>query len=283
MPVTPTTPASPWPRASQHQISVWRKLTTKKGRREAKQALVEGVRQVSEALASGWGVQAILVSDDPQGHAAYKRLDRAPKSGQVPTFALPPRAFATLTDTVHAPGIAACLSWSLPSFNAQSGDHAALKRVLICDRIADPGNVGTLIRTAAALGLDGVILCAGTVELANPKTLRSAAGAYFHIPVFEEIKPATIGSWCTKNAVQLLVADAHRGEPLATGAPAERWALVVGAETIPLDPYWETVPVTWIRLPLQRQVESLNAAVAGAIIMDRLTRGTKDAAGGRRR
>jgi len=234
-------------------------------------------------MASGWAVQAILVSDDPHGHAAHQRLDRSPKSGQIPTFSLPPRAFATLTDTVHAPGIAACLGWTAPTFNAQSGDHASLKRVLICDRIADPGNVGTLIRTAAALGLDAVILCAGTVELANPKTLRSAAGAFFHIPVFEEIKPAVVGAWCTKNGVKLLVADAHRGEALSVVGVAERWALVVGAETIPLDPYWESVPVSWIRLPLQRHVESLNAAVAGAIIMDRLCRGGEAVAARSRR
>jgi len=260
-------------RASIRQISDWRKLLTKKGRREAGQVLLEGVRLVGEAIASDVGVKAVVVSDDDHGRQSMRKLLTTAPRRAVPIFAVPPRDFEKLTDTVNASGVACVIRWEQRRFNPNEAVRN-LQRTLICDRIADPGNLGTLIRTAAGLGLDAVFLLPETAELSNPKTLRAAAGAFFHIPVYEDVAPQAIMSWARHANISMLVADAHRGEPIVSAAP-KHWALVVGGETIQLDKAWESSVSRWISLPLHRGVESLNAAVAGAIIMDRLCRGSE--------
>lgn len=258
------------PRASARQLSAWRKLGTKKGRREAGQFLLEGVRTIAEAVASESTVSAIVVADDNHGHEAWKRVSPGVSKRRISAFLVSPRDMEKLTGTVHAAGIACALAWK-PLLFDQAAASTNLRRVLICDRVADPGNLGTLIRTAAGLGLDAVFLLPETAELTNPKTLRAAAGAFLHIPVYEDAAIESIKAWARRAEVPIIVADAHRGDP-SLPKVSRRWALVVGGETIPLDKVWEKAASHWIAMPLQRGVESLNAAIAGAIIMDRLCR-----------
>ncbi|HWO57980.1 MAG TPA: RNA methyltransferase [bacterium] len=265
--VNPPTPALTLTRPSARQLTAWRKLLTKKGRREAGEVLIEGARLVGEALAAGADVTALVIADDEQGRAALRKLAEQHRLTAQAIYTAAPREFAKLTDTVHAAGIACVIKWRAPRFDAARRD---LARTLVCDRISDPGNLGTLVRTAAGLGLDAVILLAGTAELANPKTLRAAMGAVYHIPVFVDAAAPEVIDWAAQAGVTLFVADAHGGREPET-APA-RWALVIGSETIPLDPAWAAAGVARISLPLHRGVESFNAAIAGAILMDRLCR-----------
>lgn len=255
-------------RASARQLAEWRKLTTKKGRREASQLLLEGGRLVAEAIASDFHVPAVIIADDERGHGAWRKLLPTATKKKIVAFHLTPADFDKLTDTVHSAGIGCVIDWTPPQFEVakQSGK---LRRSLVCDRISDPGNLGTLIRTAAGLGLDAVFLLPDTAELTNPKTVRAAAGALFHIPVYEEVAPEIVMGWAKRESIAVIVADAHRGQP-SVSLTSGKWALVVGGETIPLDRTWENTASHWISLPLQRGVESLNAAIAGAIIMDRL-------------
>lgn len=257
-------------RASVRQLSDWRKLSTKKGRREAKQLLLEGARLVAEAVASSTHVTAVIIADDERGHDAWRKLMPGAIKRNIVAFRLSSTDFDKLTDTVNSAGIGCVVDWTPAAFELmkQSGK---LRRALVCDRISDPGNLGTLIRTAAGLGLDAVFLLPETAELTNPKTVRAAAGALFNIPVYEDVSTDVIMSWAKREAIAVIVADAHRGQaslPLTSA----KWALVVGGETIPLDKTWEDAASHWISLPLQRGVESLNVAIAGAIVMDRLCR-----------
>lgn len=277
--MAPTTFLSPVPektsdptpiRASNRQLTGWRKLSTKKGRREANEVILEGSRVVAEALAADVSVQAVLIVDEGHGHAEFRKLRPAIVRKSVAVYAVPARDFENLTDTVHAAGIACVIRWSPRPFDIREASRRH-NRLLFCDRVSDPGNLGTLIRTAAGLGLDAVCLSPGTVELTNPKTLRATAGAIFRLPVYEGVAASAVLSWAKETSSALLIADAHQGESELAQTPA-RWALVIGGETIPLDEVWRSSGARWITLPLQRGVESLNAAVAGAILMDRLCR-----------
>jgi TrmH family RNA methyltransferase len=257
-------------RASARQLSEWRKLSTKKGRRESGQLLLEGARLVSEAVASSFMVPAVVISDDERGHTAWRKLSSSATKRSIPAFVVASTEFEKLADTVHAAGIGCILEWKSPTFEPAKA-ATTLKRVLVCDRIADPGNLGTLIRTAAAFGLDAVILLPETAELTNPKTVRAAAGALFHIPVYDEVPATVVATWAQRANVPVIVADAHRGNP-AVPSVGGRWALVIGGETLPLDRAWDKSASHWLSLPLERGVESLNAGIAGAVIMDRLCR-----------
>lgn len=231
---------------------------------------MEGARLVAEALASNFTVPAVVISDDERGHAAWRKLAPAATRKSISAFVASPTEFEKLADTVHAAGIGCILHWKPPSFDPASA-AATMKRVLVCDRIADPGNLGTLIRTAAAFGLDAVILLPETAELTNPKTVRAAAGAIFHIPVFDDVSASAVATWSQRTNIPVVVADAHRGDPTIPFVGG-RWALVIGGETLPLDKTWDRAATQWVSLPLERNVESLNAGIAGAVIMDRLCR-----------
>jgi TrmH family RNA methyltransferase len=147
------------------------------------------------------------------------------------------------------------------------------RRLLFCDRIRDPGNMGTLIRAAAGLGVEAVLTHPQAVELTNPKTVRASAGAIFRLPVYGGVPAGEVAAWCNRSKLPILIADAHRGRVLRSVRERRGWLLIVGGETLPLDPAWEEVPAQRIRLALDRGVESLNAAVAGSILIDRLCRG----------
>ncbi len=233
--------------------------------------IIEGARLVAEAIAAKLTIEAIVFSDNERGHTAWRALASGRPRGSLTAFAVPEREFDRLTDTVHAAGIACVVEWAARQFDSGLTEKS-WRRTLVCDRVSDPGNVGTLIRTAAALGLDAVFLTPGTAELSNPKTIRAAAGAAFQIPVFEHAAPASLLDWSRRAKQTIVVADAHRGK----SAPRQysSWMLVIGGETLPLDSAWDKAETQWISLPLKRGVESLNAAVAGAIIMDRLFRAT---------
>jgi TrmH family RNA methyltransferase len=261
-----------WPVASQRRLAEWRKLTTKKGRDQTGMLLIEGVRLVGDALRSGQSVTALLVADDEQGVTAIDHLAAVVSRPAVELLRLPRREFDRLANTVHAAGIAALLHWQPPALITGQGPSVADRRVLIGDHLADPGNLGTLIRTAAGLGVDRVIITSGSVELTNPKTVRAAAGALFRIPIHGDIPAAQAAAWCEEHRLSILVADAHRGSTLGARHLWPRWALVVGGETIPHDPIWTSVAAGRVHIPLRHGVESLNAALAGAILIDRLCR-----------
>ena len=266
---------STWPVASQRRLAMWRKLATKKGRKQTGQILVEGERLVGEALSSNCEVQHILVADDPQGQAAARRLRLTVPLRSQKTLTVARRAFDQLTDTRHAAGVAAIVAWRPWPFASLSDAKTRIDRILVCDRISDPGNLGTLIRTAAGLGVEAVILHPQAAELTNPKTIRATAGAVFRIPVYENVTPEHAALWLRRDRLTVLIADAHVGDEPESKTKLRRWALVIGGETHPLDPEWERFAARRVRVPLRAGVESLNAAIAGAILIDRLSRSTK--------
>jgi len=139
-------------------------------------------------------------------------------------------------------------------------DIFSLKTVLILDRIADPGNLGTLLRTAYALGWDGTAMLPGTVDLFNDKAIRAAQGATFRLP-YAALEPESFGSW--KGA--FYVADMD-GAPLSELKLDSPRALILGNEGQGISPWAEKLG-TKVRIPMRPGAESLNVAAAGAILL----------------
>ncbi len=267
---------STWPRASKGRLTAWRKLKTRKGRRESGQLVVEGVRLVTEALQSGCRVDVLIAADDAAGHGSATRVISGAGDWDGQVVRVASQEMRAVTDTVHTSGIAAVISWRANEWD----DAAPLKanRILFCDAISDPGNLGTLIRTAAGLGLDAVIVGPDSVEPSNPKTARASAGAIFRIPVIRARSVADFLEWSLSEDYPIFIADAGHGAAEIGDRQdiAGRWILVIGGETTGLSSEWDVPEVQRVRIPMGHQVESLNAAVAGAILMDRLSgRGVK--------
>lgn len=141
--------------------------------------------------------------------------------------------------------------------------------LLVLDRIQDPGNAGTLIRTAYAFGLDGVLLSEGCADLYNPKTIQSSQGALFHIPCISTPLPETLLRLKADGTCILAAALHQNSVPLRSLTSPEQYALMIGNEGQGLSEELLQLADQTVHIEMQA-FESLNAAIAGAILMYRL-------------
>jgi TrmH family RNA methyltransferase len=141
------------------------------------------------------------------------------------------------------------------------------KRLVVLDAVQDPGNVGTLIRAADALGASAVVVLPGTADPWSPKCVRAAAGASFRLPVVDaSVRELT--DWCRSRGVPLLAAAAS-GDPAPRAAAARDVAVVLGNEGAGVSEAVRAVCDGSVAIPQRGPADSLNVATAGAILMDR--------------
>ena len=237
-----------------------RRLLARKGREDAEEFLAEGAQAVREALRRPGTVEALIV-DDPARHAelvALAPLDRV--------FRAHPSDIAELSDTVTTQGVFAVCR----QFAARLDDITEVRLAVICAQIRDPGNAGTVIRCADAFGADIVILTKGSVEVFNPKTVRSSVGSVFHIPVVGGVALEDAVAWVRSRGCQVLAADGD-GVPLhalaASGALTANTAWIMGNEAWGLPAGDAALADQVIAVPMWGQAESLNLSTAAAICL----------------
>ncbi len=238
------------------RVAAWRSLQDRKGRREQDAFLVEGARMVREALASDFEVRALLVREgfDPS----------FPLPAGVPAWSLPDHVFASVSDTRTPQGIAAVLSRRVRPLSGS--------RFVALDTVQDPGNVGTIIRTADAAGLDGVILSPDCADLFSPKVLRSTMGSVFRMTfAFPPDLPSFLRSFRGRGFSVL--SSQLDGDPFYDRREvAPRWILVIGNEGNGVSGPVMAEATHRLCLPMRGGAESLNAAIAAGIMMYDLCR-----------
>jgi RNA methyltransferase, TrmH family len=245
-----------------------RALKTRKNREESGRFLAEGVRLVEDLVASTlsipWVVTASSLEDSERGRALIEALDRR----AIPRRHVPDRDFQALAATEVPQGVIAVAvtpDAALPTTSPADPPSA----VLLLDAVQDPGNFGTLVRSAEALGALAVVALPGTVDPWNPKAVRSAAGASFRVPILQQ-------SWAEardelRGLGYVLLGAAAEGDPLPEPAP-RRSALIVGNEGAGLSPEVKRGVDRLVGIPLRGRAESLNVAAAAAILLFQLTR-----------
>lgn len=245
-------------------ITLARDLRRRKGRERTGCFVAEGVRTVEELLRSPLAVQGVVVSpqigSSPRGAALRTLL--AERSVQV--IEVDDKEFATAADTESPQGVLAIAGIPKRSWSTVPVTDAV--RVLVLDAVQDPGNVGTMLRTAAALGVTATAAMPGTVDLWNAKVVRSAMGAHFTHPAFATTWE-DLDQWRARQRVSLWGADAH-GSALPSG-PMDmppRLGLAVGNEGSGLTAEARDRIDRSVALPLM-DVESLNVAVAAGILL----------------
>jgi TrmH family RNA methyltransferase len=248
--------------AQNARLKLVRALTGRpKERREAGAFIAEGVRLVEEALAAGWAFRFVLYTESisVRGSALVKNL----RSRGVEVEEVNPSLLNALSDTGNCQGILAVLE--LPSTTLEP---ASFDLVLIADQIRDPGNLGTLLRTAAAAGVQAVLLPPETTDPFAPKVVRSGMGAHFLLPIlcldWNEIQSRTAG-------LQILLADMEGRSCWATDL-RKPLALIVGGEAEGASQQARALATGAISIPMAGKVESLNAGVAGAILLFEIVR-----------
>lgn len=248
-------------------------LASAKEREKSGLFLVEGVRAVSEALAANHLPRVCLYATAPlertkEGRALLGKLDRLMHNPSAGIMEATERAVEAAGDTVHTQGIVA--AFDIPRRQvAQLGSPTPL--AVVCDDIQDPGNLGTILRTAEAAGAGGVWLTGGCADVFSPKVVRSAMGAHFRLPLFPDRSWEQIGAelrGCGVGPIYAAEAEAR------TSYDAVDWtlpaALIVSNEARGLSP--EAVAFAGergelISIPMQGGTESLNAAMACAVIL----------------
>jgi TrmH family RNA methyltransferase len=248
-----------------------RDLHRRRGRERRGLALAEGVRLVEEALAAELPLRGAAISPGLEATTRGRALKSALERRAVRLEAVSEGELADLADTEHPQGVVAVVEpprWRLGDVPVGPGHP-----VLVLDGVQDPGNVGTILRSALGLGAAGVIALKGTAELASPKVLRGSMGALFRLPaVAADLESAL--DWARERGVELWVAAAD-GEPLEPGGARDHpgpVGLVLGNEGAGVSPALEAAARRRVAIRLAPGAESLNVAVAAAILLREVAR-----------
>lgn len=235
-----------------------RKLADKKYRRQTGNFVAEGERLVADAVRYGADIETIFVKES----LADKFLGTYPQATVVAD-----KAFATISDTVNSQGIVAVCHV------AQSELQPCMGNCLVLDGLQDPGNVGTLLRTAAATGFD-CVYAANSVDLYSPKVLRSAMGAHFCLTTQQTDDLARLYDMLAPTH-EIVCADMG-GNNVYEESFVKPVALVVGNEGNGLSELSRARAAKTVSLPMTNKFESLNAAVAGSVLMYHIVYGCKN-------
>lgn len=227
---------------------------------------IEGLRIVEEAIRSGLRFRAVFVRESAQDRA--ERL--LPQIGaHVETLLLPDKLFDTAVPTESPQGVAALVRYKQFSLD-DILERLQVGPVLVIVGLQDPGNLGTILRSAEALGSAGIVLAEGTVSPFNAKVIRGSAGSIFRLPIV--ITRASGGSEAllTKlrtQSVRLLATSSRKGTPIGQANLAVPAAIFVGNEGSGLPRNLLAAVDETIAIPHSPQVESLNAGVAASIVL----------------
>jgi RNA methyltransferase, TrmH family len=243
---------------------------------------IEGEHLLAEALRSGLRLRTVFLRTDPDRRdASLRMIERLELPAPVPIVSLNPAVFASAVDTESPQGIAALIEpprFSLAEALGESSEpdtstagHARRAPLAILTAaLQDPGNFGSLVRSAEAFGASGIIALPGTVDVWNNKALRASAGSAFRVPVVQE-KSASAFAALAERRIPILAAVPASGHPDAIPCSAydltRPAALLIGNEGSGLSHDLLDRCDARIAIPMPGPVESLNAAVAASILL----------------
>jgi TrmH family RNA methyltransferase len=234
-----------------------------KTRREAEAFVVEGIRLGEEALASGWLPTGAFYTQDlnQRGEEILNQL----RKQNVPIEEVAPHVMKAASDTQSSQG----LLMVIPIRTLPIPDP--LDFVLIVDQVRDPGNLGTLLRSATAAGVQAVFLGEESVDAFSPKVVRGAMGAHFRLPI-QALNYEDILSQCERHNLKILVSAAGKGAAYTEEDLTRPIAIVVGGEAKGARPALIEKAEGFMHIPMPGGGESLNAGVAGSVVLFEVVR-----------
>jgi RNA methyltransferase, TrmH family len=245
---------------SNARIRAFAGLARARTRREQGRHLVEGPNAVAEALAAGV-VDEVFCTDEGVAAAV---------PDVVAVTLVDDAVLAKLADAVTPQGIVAVAR----SRTAPLAEVVGAGVLVVLDRVADPGNAGTIVRSADALGARAVVLTSGSVDVFGPKAVRAAVGSTYHLPLVTGVDLTEVAAACAARSQRIVGLDAGGDELLsAMAALTGPVALVLGNEAHGLDAATAELLDTTVAIPLHPRAESLNVAAAAAIAIHAAVRG----------
>lgn len=233
------------------QVKNWSKLKLKKYRVKTGLFLVEGEHLIMEAHKSNWEIEEIIFRD---GTSIPSFAD------EYPSTTVAENVFQHITDTKTPQGIAAVVK--IKDQNWPTNVNSAL----LIDSVQDPGNLGTMIRTADAVGFDAVVIGNNSVDIYNEKVIRSTQGSLFHLPIFQQNLTATIPSLQAEN-FSVWATSLENARSYKEVKVTDKMALLVGNEGNGVDHTLIDLADYNVIIPILGKAESLNVSVAAGILM----------------
>ncbi|MGF3115041.1 TrmH family RNA methyltransferase [Facklamia sp. P13064] len=243
------------------RIKDYRKLHLAKNRKKTETYLIEGEHLIEEAITYQAAIEVVLMT--PSYHENHIQTIEQIKQAQIEVLILSEEVMKTVALTQHTQGVMAVIKKKESNLAKKNinGSH-----YLLCDGVQDPGNLGTMIRTADAAGFDGVFLAEGCVDLYNDKVIRASQGSLWHLPIYEAsnaqifkaIQASELPLYCT--AVNQEAEDYRK-------LIANHCVLVLGNEGQGVGPFWMEKADKSVFIPMPGKAESLNVSIAAGILM----------------
>jgi TrmH family RNA methyltransferase len=245
---------------SNASLKQWKKLHTRKEREKTGTFLLEGPHLIEEAISSGAKLQHVIIEEN------FEIKDEWLKE-KFTLWTVPAKLMKQLSETEKPQGIVAVCEMvnELEAPIQQNG------RYLLIDGVQDPGNLGTIVRTADSAGLDGVFLGEGTADLYNGKTVRSTQGSLFHLPVIKADLNEVITA-CREEKVPVLSTSLQNAVDMREAPDMNGFALIVGNEGQGVQQSLQDESDMNVKIPIFGQAESLNVSVATGILLYELQR-----------
>lgn len=239
-------------------IKKWKKLHTTKEIKKTQTYLVEGHHLVEEALKYPELVLAVIGTAEQ-----FDTLKSIPE--HIVVYTITENVVKSLSQTTHSQGIFAICSIKEEKL---TNNH---KKILLLDAVQDPGNMGTIIRTADACGLDAIVIGQGSCNIYQDKVLRAAQGSHFHIPCIMQSLHDAIADIKAKK-IALYGTSLSNAVSITEIEPQTSFALILGNEGQGVHPDFLKETTQNINIPMRGRAESLNVSVAAGILMYQLVK-----------
>jgi len=224
--------------------------------------VVEGAELLSAAIQAGLPIESVYVAPEGQGNPSVTEAVEKGLAVGARVFDLAPGVLERVSDTVSPQPVVAVVGF-LP---ASLDDLEDASLVVVCVDVRDPGNAGTMIRTADAAGADAVVCSDGTVDPTNPKTVRASAGSLFHVPVMVGGGASTIVERLQASGMTVVGTQVRDGVDYAVFDWRRPIALVFGNEASGLDASIRSRLDDSVSIPMVGGAQSLNVSVSAAVL-----------------
>lgn len=244
-------------------------LASRSGRAKAGLFLLEGVRLIEEAIAADLPLEHVVYSSHLESNQRGLTCLATLEARGLSPVKMDDKLLCELASTERPQGL--LVTARLPVHLAHEAAFWSQGDFwLLIDGVQDPGNLGTILRTAEALGVDRVVALKGTVDPYNDKVIRGAMGAFFRLPLVYDQPDDFVLAQLRQNRIQIVVSALQASVPYQQVNYDQRLALVVGNEGAGVSPFWLQTADLSVHIPIVGQAESLNVAVATGILLAKI-------------
>lgn len=241
-----------------------RSLKNRDEREEKSLYFIEGVRFVEEALKEKADIKYAIVSETFFKNAGINSIMKNISDNRIKCYMIPDSLFSSISDTKNPQGILAVLGFERKKLNESSLNGGML---IILDKIKDPGNMGTIIRTADAAGCECIILPDGCVDIYNPKVLRSTMGSVYHIPVYHCGSVIEAADFLRIKDYRVCASHLEGSVNIYEANLTGNLALIIGSEAEGISEDAAQSSDMLVKIPMKGRAESLNASVAAGVML----------------